>query len=325
MANTNTEKIALDLRRRVYHGLVALAGRIESCEAVLKSEGFLAYEPLRTWIESLACRPEEVDQFRLYLRGMAEEALGNARIASLTGEPWPPDDYVSPIMTQLRKWRDDRNGLDVWSLLKNGGPDTSWKSEMCACLANRQRLLIESAETREKALSVVTSMRLCFEQEAFQANYSQDRNQTAGADILRGLYASVESAFVDFGSQAGFSVPKRSRNTTRPSCSLSLADGWQLRFGVAYPGLHPWGEVPRSLHFCRASFEGSRESDRDIAKGSVLPIRYEFLAPYGFSSAYGSFNSEAQLYHLIRAHLRLLAVVIEDISRVLNEAIEDHD
>lgn|GEM_PF-3956938 len=320
----NSELLAIphDLRRRVYHALVSLAEKLNVYERCLKSERFAAYEPLPAWIESLAANEDEVIQFHSYLKGSAQEQIGNANISFLTGQPWAPDDYISPIMKELRFWRDTRNGERIQSVLERGGVDATWRSEMCACLATRQRLLFEDANARQRELSVVADMRSRFESEVLLANYANCEDGVARDEIARNVTLAADRALRDFGPPAGFCVSDKPNKKSKLICSRALAGGWELRFGVVPPRLTAWGAIPLKLYFCRETFNGSGSSE-DASQGLVLPINYEFLAPYGFSSAYGSFRSVAQVYHVVRAHLFLLKCTMEYAWPILNNAIGD--
>ena len=313
--------------------LLPVCERQKEIAADLEKQDFTAFRPRFEFAYSFCESDEERVLFEQYeIERSKEYILGGARSTPNLGPPVVGDvpETRSPILSELRKRRDQENGCNCLELSQHYSYDeASWRGEYDPIHRRIAQLPPNVKETHQESL---------FEESWALFDRDIDAHQHEMINSGNASRSKLCRLFIDVAGRKlgdlGFSEEKSKSPRNYPTLTKRLNDFWDLRFAPRRTrdwkqalfesrDSRPWHKFSElKLLLCHSSLH-EQVGDYAVPNDSILEFRYEHILP-GFADAYHSFFGPTELELIILAHTSLLELVLpEMVDDLLSDGFLD--
>lgn len=302
--------------------------RSEGIAENLEKSGFAAFRAYERWSESYCQSERELETHRRYRIDHAKELLAGP-LVELPGSPMEMfQRYRSPFLQKLRRQRDDENGMPLGDLKKHYPLHEQYL-----------RTIIDPSERhyiRQKQLDPAAY-------DAHRAGLDREQRRQLDLEVRRhatdiasawgvsqgercGLFLHAATRY---GSSIGFSYIASKSAPKWPAIVLPIDDEWDLRWVVKDSSTFECDPGTKGLRFAESHFEhqlllcAGRHSGnlgKSVMRGEYLRINFS-VVPFGFIRAYRTFRSNQEFETIIKAHVCLLGLMIDDILAAIKAVL----
>ena len=282
----------------------------------IQAAGFAAWLSRHKFIESFGT-PEEAKIHRRCIAEIARERLGRP-------DSMPIPDlkllYFSPFLQQLRKERDEANGVDT-SQLSTRYPmgEAAWRHEFDPCKRKQIFTRVNDAEAYDARWhAMLDEQRRCLEAEVEQHATGLAKAYTFDRD---GRYAFFKAVMERDAAGLGFHYDRPKSRPNYPVFSKEVSEDWDLCWAIEDAKMFFF--TPLEGHFSPYLQVRSRKlrgSLRKAQPGEVLFLSYRLLVP-AFGNAYWEFYALDELETMIKANLHLYGLAAPVIEEGLRKTL----
>lgn len=278
--------------------------------AELERRGYAAFLPALRFEEQFCENAAEQNLWRRCIVGRAMQRLGRpGPLNEDFGEP--TSFYHSPLLAELERARDVRNGVPVNQVLKEY-PGEIWRLQAEPCAHRQYQASVQKQpwfDEQAKAMSEQKTARLSSELRA--RGVSPEVIQKLSAVDEQARYQCFLHVSTEVLGSLGFKPDERRSRQFHPVLSKELTKEWDICWTPGdhqrFAGILDKGYFAPTMQLRHRSFVARTNNDPK-QQGKFLFIPYQGLIP-GFSRAYWEFNSFALLEHCIRAHLEIYRII----------------